>query len=759
MVKHKAKQDPNLEREAQKYENPIPSREFILEHLAERGRPGTLEELQDELDLTTPEHEEALRRRLIAMVRDGQLMRNRKGAYGPLDKMEMIAGRVIGHKDGFGFVEPDAGGDDLFLTPREMRSVFHGDRILARVSNIDTRGRREATVVEVLERNSQQIVGRFHSEMGAAYVEPTNQRITQEVLIPPDSVGTAKDGQMVVVAITEQPTQRTRPLGKVVEVLGDHMAPGMEISVAIRNHDLPYVWPDAALQEASRYAAEVPEESIIGRKDYRHLPFVTIDGDDAKDFDDAVYCVPRDKGGWMLSVAIADVSAYVRPNMALDIEAHKRGNSVYFPGRVIPMLPEALSNNLCSLNPHVDRLVMVCEMTIHPTGRIMRYEFSEGVIKSHARLTYNQVHAMMEKNDKRMQGQFPAVYPYLQHLYALFDVLHAARQKRGAIDFDMPETKIVFGKDRKIEKIVPYERFGSHRVIEECMLSANICAARFIENSELPGLYRVHEGPTEEKLGNLQRFIGEMGLKMATHRDPVPADYAQILRATKERPDARMIQTVLLRSMSQAVYTSDNKGHFGLAYDAYTHFTSPIRRYPDLLVHRAIKQILAKKKPLHGDDMALAKAGEHCSTTERRADDATREVKDWLKCEFMMDKVGKEFAGTISGVTNFGLFVELSDIYVEGLVHISTLPDDYYQFDPIKHVMLGERTGRQFRLGDAIKILVARVDLDQCEVNFVLAEGARGETGAKNNRAPKKKQEQKNKKPTKTEKKKPRRKR
>lgn len=740
MAKLKRKNDPFADREAQKYENPIPSREFILDHLAERGRPATLRQLEDELGLTSPDHQEALRRRLIAMTRDGQLLKNRKGAYGPLANMELIAGRVIGHKDGFGFVEPDTGGDDLFLTPKQMRTVFHGDRVLVRVSSIDTRGRREGTVVEVLERNTQQIVGRFYAESGMAFVESANQRITQDILIPPDARNGAEHGQMVVVAITDQPTQHARPLGKIVEILGDHMAPGMEINVAIRNHELPYIWPDDVLLEASRYASDVTEDAIQGREDLRHLPFVTIDGEDAKDFDDAVYCVPREKGGWTLYVAIADVSYYVKPGMALDKEAYKRGNSVYFPGRVIPMLPETLSNNLCSLMPKVDRLAMVCEMTIHPTGRIMKYRFCEAVFKSHARLTYNQVHAMMEKNDRRMRKQFADHVDALHHLYDLFRTLQKARAARGAIDFDLPETKIVFGKDRKIEKIVPYERFDSHRVIEECMLCANICAARFLEKHQQPGLYRVHQGPTEEKLENLKRFLFEMGLSMPGHREPVPGDYAHILRVVADRPDASMIQTLLLRSMSQAVYSPDNRGHFGLAYDAYAHFTSPIRRYPDLLVHRSIKQILTHKKP-STNEAELIRAGEHCSMTERRADDATNEVSDWLKCEFMMDKVGKEFKGTISGAMSFGLFVELSEIYVEGLVHISALPDDYYQFDPIKHALNGERSGKRYRLGDPITIVVARVDLDQRQIDFVLPASERGSGSGKGRLSGKKKEE------------------
>ncbi|HVE44606.1 MAG TPA: ribonuclease R [Gammaproteobacteria bacterium] len=714
-------EDPFKEREADKYDNPIPSRECILDYLAERGRPATREQLEEELEIVNEDQIEALRRRLIAMCRDGQLLKNRKGAYGPLESMELIAGRVIGHKDGFGFVVPDIGGEDLFLGPRQMRHVFHGDRVLARVSEIDSRGRREGVIVEILERNTHQLVGRFHCESGTAFVEPSNKRITQDILIPPDEQNNARDGQMVVVAIIAQPTPHMRALGRIVEVLGDHTAPGMEINVAIRNHELPTVWSDEVLSEASRYAPTVEEDAIAGRVDLRSLPFVTIDGEDAKDFDDAVYCTSHGKTGFTLFVAIADVSYYVRPGTNLDREAYQRGNSVYFPGRVVPMLPETLSNNLCSLNPSVDRLVMVCEMTIDKKGDVTHYAFSEAVIHSHARLTYEQVHTMMEKKDERMRKQFKDHVPHLEKLYALFHILHEARRARGAIDFDLPDTKIIFGKNRKIMKIVPYQRFDSHRVIEECMLCANICAARFLEKHKQPALYRVHEGPTEEKLNNLKLFLNEIALKMPTHRQPVSADYAKILRAVMDRPDAHMVQMMLLRSMSQAVYSPDNKGHFGLAYDAYAHFTSPIRRYPDLLVHRGIKQLLKEKKPTI-DVAEYVKAGEHCSMTERRADEATNEVKDWLKCEFMLDKVGQEFAGVVSGVTSFGIFVELNDVYVEGLVHISTLPLDYYKFDPIRHILMGEKTRREFYIGAAVKIQVARVDLDKCEIDFVLAE-------------------------------------
>lgn len=730
MGKELDKKDRFAEREAQKYENPVPSREFILEHLVERGRPATRKQLVEEFQLETPDELEAFRRRLSAMIRDGQLYKNRRGTYGPIEKMELIAGRIIGHKDGFGFVTPDEGGDDLFLNARQMRTVFHGDRVLARVSGLDNRGRAEAIVVEVLEHSTQQLVGRFYAGSGISFVEPSNQRIAQEIVIAPEDCGEAEDGQMVVVAITSQPTAHVRPLGRIIEVLGDHMAPGMEIDVAIRNHDLPYVWPDEVMDEASRFPVTVPVEALEGRVDLRHLPFVTIDGDDAKDFDDAVYCIPEG-AGWLLYVAIADVGHYVKPGSPLDVEGLLRGNSVYFPERVIPMLPEALSNGLCSLKPEVDRLTMVCEMSMNAVGKITRYAFHEAVIHSHARLTYDNVYAMVEQNDVALQEKYVKLFPHLQNLFSIYRVLHKARQLRGSIDFDLPETKIIFGAERKIERIIPLKRNDAHKVIEECMLCANICAAKFLLENKCPALYRVHEGPGEDKLEALRRFLGELGLKLPGGEKPTPLDYAQLLAEVGDRPDAHLIQMTLLRSLSQAVYSPENNGHFGLAFDAYAHFTSPIRRYPDLLVHRGIRHVLRREAQDESRIAVLEKYGEHCSMTERRADDATREVVDWLKCEFMLDKVGSTFTAVIGSVTGFGFFAELKDIYVEGLVHISTLPNDYYQFNPSKQALIGERSGRAFRLGDVVELCVARVDLDQRNIDFVLAEVAESMTTSK----------------------------
>lgn len=726
--------DPFLDREAQKYSFPIPSREFILDHLAQRGRPATRYQLIEELNLRTEDEQEALRRRLIAMVRDGQLHENRRGAYGPVEKMELIKGRVIGHKDGFGFIAPEDGSDDLFVSPRQMRLVFHGDQVLARVSGTDSRGRREGMIVEVLEHNTTEIVGRYFAKPGVSYVQSVNKRIAHDILIPTpegEQQPTAQDGQMVVVEITEQPTLRTRPTGKIVEVLGDHMAPGLEIDVAIRDHDLPNKWPEAVFRETAMFSSEVPDSAVAGREDLRQLPFVTIDGEDAKDFDDAVYCEPKKDGSFKLWVAIADVGHYVKPGSALDAEAYKRGNSVYFPGRVIPMLPEELSNNLCSLKPKVNRLVMVCEMQISDTGRVTKHSFYPGMIKSHARLTYNQVYAMGVQKDKNMRETFKDVLPAVENLFKLYRILRKEREERGAIDFDFPETRIVFGSGRKIKEVVPQIRNDAHRLIEECMVAANIASARYLLKKRCPVLYRVHEGPSDEKINDLRRFLNEMGLKLSAKKDPEPKDYGHILSAIENRPDAHLIQTMLLRSLSQAVYSPDNKGHFGLACDAYTHFTSPIRRYPDLLVHRAICRVLQDKVTPGEEDSVFEKYGEHCSMTERRADEATRDAVDWLKCEFMMDRVGESFPGVISGVTGFGMFVELADTYVEGLVHISTLPNDYYRFESSKQSLEGEHSKRVFRLGDPVKVTVARVDLDEREMDFVLADEEIGNGSSK----------------------------
>jgi ribonuclease R len=717
--------DPHQQREAKKYQNPIPSREFILETLTQHGAPMGFAEIARALDLVDDDDLTALERRLGAMVRDGQLVRNRRDAFCLVNKRDLIAGRVIGHPDGFGFVKPDDGGDDLYLYPKEMRGLFHGDRVVARVTGRDRRGRLEGSVVEVLERSTSSVVGRLYSESGVGFVVPDNKRLSHEVVIPSDRLLGARQGQIVVAEITDQPTKRTQPIGRIVEVLGDHMGPGMETDISIRAHDLPIDWPDEVLAQIAGLTEEVPEAAKAGRNDLRDLPLVTIDGADARDFDDAVYCERKPKG-WRLLVCIADVSAYVTPGSALDREGLNRGNSVYFPDRVIPMLPEVLSNGLCSINPRVDRLCMACELYVSLDGKVTRSRFFEAVMRSHARFTYDEVAAMIVDSDPRLCEQHADLLGQLHELYGLFQALFQARQARGAIDFDTIETKFVFNDASRIESIEPVQRNDAHRIIEECMLAANVAAARLFERKKMPALFRIHETPSQEKLSDLREFLAELGLNLPGGDKPSASDYATLLASVKDRPDARLIKTVLLRSMQQAMYSSDNVGHFGLAYDAYTHFTSPIRRYPDLIVHRIIKHILAggSAADLEYSKAELQQVGEHCSGTERRADEATRDAEGWLKCEYMQDKLGEEFDGTITSVQGFGLFVELDQVYVDGLVHITALDNDYYHFDPVGHRLTGERAGQVYRLGDRLRVKVAAVNLDERKIDFVLAEPA-----------------------------------
>jgi ribonuclease R len=713
--------DPFAEREAEKYERPIPSRELILQMVKEQGMPLRLDEIADFLGVAVEEDLESLRRRLNAMERDGQLMRNRRDRYCYINQKDLIIGRVIGHPDGFGFLRPDDGGEDLFISPKEMRTLMHEDRAMVSVRGVDRRGRREASVIEVLERNTQQLVGRLYVERGITGVVPDSKHIVHEILIPPEETHGAEPGQIVLVEIVEQPTRRRDPVGRIVEVLGDHMAPGMEIEVAIRSHDLPNEWPEGVVRDVAGLSPEVPEDAKQGRVDLRALPLVTIDGEDARDFDDAVYCEPTPKG-WKLFVAIADVSHYVRPGTALDREAQKRGTSVYFPERVIPMLPEELSNGLCSINPEVDRLCMVCEMLLNGEGKVTRSKFYSGVMRSHARLTYTEVAKILVEGDAGLRRKRKALLPHLENLHEVFKRLNQAREERGAMDFDTQESKIVFGEDRKIDNIVPVTRNDAHRLIEECMLAANTAAAKFLAKAKIPHLLRVHDGPSLEKLVDVRSFLSELGLNLGGGDKPEPKDYFKLLQAVEGRPDAHLVQTVLLRSMSQAVYSPEKRGHFGLALEFYTHFTSPIRRYPDLLVHRAIRYILeGKPAAAFGysiNDMVMF--GEHCSAAERRADEATRDVVSWLKCEYMQSKLGEEFEGVISAVTSFGFFVELTNIFVEGLVHISTLDKDYFHYDPIGHRLTGERSGVNYRLGDKVKVIISRVDLDERKMDFDL---------------------------------------
>ena len=720
-------QDPHLAREREHYEHPLPSREFILQLLEERGAPIPEGELSGMLHIE-PAEAELFARRLRAMERDGQIMRNRKGALCMTDKMDLIKGKVLGHPDGFGFVTPEDGSEDLVLSAKEMHKVLHGDTVMVRVAGVDRRGRREAKIVEVLASANTRVVGRLYEEHGIQFVVAENRRISQDILVAPGGAGGAKSGQVVMLEILQQPSKYAQPIGRIVEVLGNYADPGMEIEIALRKHDLPHEFPPDAVKQAEKFAPTVPPADYDGRESIKHLPLVTIDGETARDFDDAVYCEPHGKG-YRLVVAIADVSHYVKPGDALDSEAINRGNSVYFPRRVIPMLPEALSNGLCSLNPQVERLCMVCDMQISKQGKIRDYRFYPSVMYSHARLTYTQVAAMLENDRGPEAKQFAEVLPHVRNLHQLFHALLEAREKRGAIDFETAETQMIFNGQGKIERIEAVVRNDAHRLIEECMLAANACTADFLQAHKHPVLYRVHEGPTPEKVEAVREFLKEFGLQLGGGDEPQAADYSRLLDKLKGRPDAPLLQTVLLRSLRQARYCPDNTGHFGLGYEAYTHFTSPIRRYPDLLVHRAIRAVLQGKQYKPKDKWDVL--GEHCSMTERRADEATRDVEAWLKCFYMRDHLGSVFDGTISSVTGFGIFVSLDDIYTEGLVHVSELGQDYFHFDAAKHQMLGERTGVRYRLGDRVRVRVVRVDMESTKIDFTLVEDRKADGGRK----------------------------
>lgn len=741
-----------IDKPLSKYPYPIPSREEILGVLRTSDAPLAANDIAEALSIKRQERE-GFFRRVAAMERDGQIRLDKRGHYQLTHPSNFVAGRVQGHRDGYGFVIRDDGQDDLFLPNAEMQKVMHNDRVLARIVGYDRRGRPEGHVVEVTERANKRVIGRLLNENGALIVAPEDKRISHDILVT-QNAKKAKVGQVVVVELTDFPSRHSQPLGRVCEVLGDIDDPGMEIEIAVRKYGVPHEFGAQALGEAAALPDKVRPADLRYRVDLRDVPLVTIDGEDARDFDDAVYCEPAAVGrgeGFRLIVAIADVSHYVQPGSPLDADAVERSTSVYFPRRVIPMLPEKLSNGLCSLNPQVDRCVLACDMIINARGDIKAYQFYPAVIHSAARLTYTEVAAVLSNTKGPEAARRAELMPHLQHLYGVYKALFVARQKRGAIDFDTTETYIVCNAQGKIEQILPRQRNDAHRLIEECMLAANVCAADFLKRNKHPGLYRVHAGPTPEKLENLRAFLRDMGLTLGGGDTPHASDYAALMAHIRDRPDAQMLQPMLLRSMQQAVYSPDNIGHFGLAYDAYAHFTSPIRRYPDLLTHRAIYAILSGKKytPKSPEGVELNTAlspraramqrevdeargrarsnaaiweelGLHCSSNERRADEASRDVEAWLKCYFMRDKLGEEYGGMVNGVTSFGIFVQLDALFIEGLVHVTELGADYFQYDEVKNELRGERTGIRYRLSDRVRVQVSRVDLDARKIDFRL---------------------------------------
>jgi ribonuclease R len=656
------------------------------------------------------------------MVRDGQLVRNRRGAYGIPARMDLFAGRISAHPDGYGFVMPDDGESDLYLSPREMRSVLHGDRVLASVVGVDARGRREGAVREILERAHSRVVGHFVEESGIALVVSDDKRITQDVLVPPADTAGARPGQVVVAEIVQQPGPRQRPLGRIVEILGKSGAPGMATEIAIRNFDLPHEWPEGVERQAKAFGAEVPQDMKEGRRDLRDLPLVTIDGADARDFDDAVFAERR-KNGWRLVVAIADVSSYVKPGQALDREAVNRATSVYFPGRVIPMLPEALSNGLCSLKPDEDRLCLVCDMSVSDEGKVTRSRFDAAVMRSQARLTYEEVWDWIVGGAPEIRPGASEVSASLKQLYGVYRALRKARSQRGAIDFESSEVRFVFDERGAVDDILPYERNDAHLLIEECMVAANVEAARFLLRYKIPAPFRAHEPPPAEKLESLEQFLRGLGIKVPWRGRPGPRDFETVVQQIKGREDRPLIMAVLLRAQSLASYQARNSGHFGLALEAYAHFTSPIRRYPDLLVHRAIHHVIEHRGPAGypvGYEQ-MEKLCEACSHRSRRAEEAERDVNERLKAYFMERHIGDVFEGRVTGVTSFGLFVELDRNQVSGLVHITSLPNDYYHFDPVVHRLVGERTGRVFQLAQKVRVKVVSVNVADRKIDFELA--------------------------------------
>jgi len=712
-------EDPRFREESARYEKPIPSRELLLAKLREAKRPLGFDALAQLLGIRDAGERDALGKRLAAMARDGELLVNRANEYCLVDRLPVVVGTASGHRDGFGFLVPDDGGDDLFLPYREMRMLFHGDRAAARVTGKDERGRPEGAIVEVLERRTRQVAGRFSLEGGVGFVTPDNRRISQRIVVPREAAGPARHGDLAVVEIVEQPGRNREPVGRVLRVLPEGGGADTAIDLAIASFGLSHAFPPEAFAEARGYGRAVPANAHAGRGDLRELPLVTIDGEDARDFDDAVFAEPSGNG-YRLVVAIADVSHYVRPGTALDREARGRATSVYFPSRVLPMLPEELSNHLCSLMPDVERLCMVCDMQVTRAGVVAKSRFYPAVMRSQARFTYTRVAAHLDGREPLARGPQARLAPVVDCLHEVYRALRREREKRGALDFEAPEVKVLVDAAGLPTDIREYPRNDAHRLIEECMIAANVQAAGFLKKKRLPALFRIHGQPDEDRIEDLKRFLAMRGVHLEISGDLKPARLAKVLAGISGRPDAGVLENAIIRSLPQALYQPANIGHFGLALEEYAHFTSPIRRYPDLLVHRGIRHALAGGTAANFAHSAreMETLGTECSFRERRADEAARSVVAWLKCEFMRPRVGEEFDAVVTGVTDFGLFVQLKSMQVDGLVHVTSLPADYFHFHERDRTLVGERTRQRFSIGDELRVRLVRVDSAERKIDF-----------------------------------------
>ena len=688
--------------------------------MADEDRPLLLREILRRVGLQKEQRQEA-REFVRDLAEEGRIVRIRGNRYGLPSKMNLIVGRIKTHPDGYGFVIPEAEGEeDIFISPRNLKEAMYGDRVVARIESIRRKGK-EGSIIRILERKTRKVVGKFMRAKNYSYVIPEDERILPEVFISEGETKRARPNQIVVVEITRYPTERARPEGRITHILGYPDDPEIVPQIIIHKYELPYRFTSTALKEAQNLPPAPSSHEHRNRVDLRGIPTFTIDGENAKDFDDAVSVERENDGSIKLYVSISDVSQYVREDTSLDGEAYSRGTSVYFPDRAIPMFPPELSNEICCLHPRVDRLALTAELRYDANGERKGVRFYPSVIRSDERLTYTWVKKILVDGDPVLRQRFSPLMPSLDLMADLCQELRRRRTGRGTIDFDLPEPEILLNLQGETEDVIRAERSLAHQIIEEFMIAANEAVAHFMEEKELPFIYRIHEPPKKEAIDEFRRFISHLGYRMRKESDHSPKEFQRVLGDVKGRPEERVVNEILLRSMKWAKYSAKNLGHFGLASDGYTHFTSPIRRYPDLIVHRLLKKALCKEEIKISEEV-LAERADHLSNRERVAMEAEREILDRYRVRFMKDKLGEEYGGVISGVAAFGFFVELKDIFVEGLVRMTSLHDDYYQYDEKKYCLIGERTHKTFTIGDEVRVRVDRVDAERRHIDFGLVQ-------------------------------------